>query len=134
MIDEYIRALVRERAGDRCEYCRLPHTHAPWLVFQIDHIIARQHRGSDEFTNLALICPRCNLHKGTNVGGIDPDTNKLTRLFHPREDDWTQHFEFKGTRFAGRSPIGRTTVWVLAMNHQEQLQIRQEIMEMGDWD
>jgi hypothetical protein len=32
--------LVRERAGGRCEYCRMPAAYDP-IPFEIDHVIAR---------------------------------------------------------------------------------------------
>jgi len=65
MIDAAVRDLVRERARERCEYCRLPQ-HADEATFHIEHIFAQQHvpPGADEPDNLALACHRCNLHKG----------------------------------------------------------------------
>jgi len=38
------------------------------------------------------------------------------RLFHPRSDDWAEHFELDGARIAGNTPVGRATVQVLSMN------------------
>jgi hypothetical protein len=37
---------VRDRAGDRCEYCRMPQQFDE-ITFQIEHIIARKQHGSD---------------------------------------------------------------------------------------
>jgi 5-methylcytosine-specific restriction endonuclease McrA len=34
------------------------------LRFHIEHVIPRQHGGSDDADNLALACPDCNLRKG----------------------------------------------------------------------
>ena len=42
-----------------CEYCLLPQRFDV-LTFQIDHVIARKHRGSDEPDNVALVCFACN--------------------------------------------------------------------------
>jgi hypothetical protein len=61
-----------------------------------DHIIAKQHGGSDELHNLALACIHCNRYKGPNIAGMGPDTGELTRLFHPRSDDCHRHFAWKG--------------------------------------
>jgi hypothetical protein len=36
---------VRERAGNRCEYCRIRQSDDPFFRLQIDHIIAEQHDG-----------------------------------------------------------------------------------------
>ena len=35
---------------------------------------------------------------------------------HPRRDQWDEHFLFRAVRIEGRTPVGRTTVQVLAMN------------------
>ena len=46
--------------------------------------------------NLALACVRCNLGKSSNPAGIDPFTNQITSLYHPRTDNWHDHFEYVG--------------------------------------
>ncbi len=56
-----IRAEVRERAGNACEYCRLPQDDSPLAVLHIEHIIPKIHGGSDNLDNLALACIDCNL-------------------------------------------------------------------------
>ena len=48
-----LERLVRYRAGGRCEYCRLPQA-ASRVPFEIDHIIARKHRGRTTAGNLGL--------------------------------------------------------------------------------
>ena len=111
---------VRERADGRCEYCRLPQFVLP-LPFQIDHIVAEQHAGATDLSSLALACPHCNRYKGPNIAGRDPDSGELVRLFHPRNDLWTDHFEFQGALILGKTPIGRATIQVLAMNAEEAL-------------
>jgi hypothetical protein len=103
---------VRERAAGRCESCQLPSSLHP-APFQIDHIVAKQHGGTDGLDNLALACMHCNRYKGPNVAGIDSETRKLTRLFHPRVDEWNTHFGWNGAEIVARSPIGRVTVGVL---------------------
>jgi 5-methylcytosine-specific restriction endonuclease McrA len=84
---------ARRRAGDRCEYCRLPQT-AFRRRFHIEHIVARQHGGSTNLDNLAFACWNCNLKKGPNLSGTDPETGQVTGLFHPRKDDGTNIFLF----------------------------------------
>src|SRR5689334_7546003 len=96
-MDAATSQLVRQRAVYRCEYCRLSQQYSA-LTFHIEHIRARQHRGSADPRNLALACPECNCHKGTNLTGIDPDTGKVSRLFHPRRDRWENHFVREGAR------------------------------------
>src|SRR3989442_4636901 len=46
-MDVATNQLVRQRAADRCEYCRLPEEFSG-LRFHIEHIVARQHGGSDD--------------------------------------------------------------------------------------
>lgn len=114
---------VRERAAGRCEYCQLPSALHP-APFQVDHIVARQHRGGDSLDNLALACIHCNRYKGPNIAGIDSETGAVTRLFHPRIDEWNSHFEWNGAEILGLSPIGRVTVGVLFMNDPEVVWLR----------
>lgn len=114
---------VWARAGDRCEYCRIHQRHYV-ITFHVEHIVARQHGGSDEAANLALACHFCNRHKGPNLAGLDPDTGALTRLFHPRTDGWHTHFQSHAGQILGRTPVGRTTVRVLNMNQPERVRLR----------
>jgi hypothetical protein len=96
---------VRQRANDRCEYCRVPAA-AYVAPFQIDHVIAIQHGGASDLGNLALACYHCNLHKGPNIASIDPESGALVALYHPRTNAWAEHFEWDGPRIAGRSSAG----------------------------
>jgi hypothetical protein len=75
---------------------------------------------------------RCNLHKGPNLTGIDPQTVQVVPLFHPRRDRWHEHFVFAGTRIQGISATGRATVQVLAMNDARRLEVRREVLKYGD--
>ena len=129
-MDATLERLVRDRADGRCEYCHLPQagSRAP---FEIDHIIARKHRGRTVAGNLALSCVYCNAHKGPNLTGRDPETGKITRLYHPRRYKWTYHFSFQGSRLIGRTAIGRTTIEVLRMNHPQLVALRGLLMAGG---
>jgi 5-methylcytosine-specific restriction endonuclease McrA len=119
-MDSRIRQQVRERAGHACEYCRAEQR---WffLSFHVDHIIARRHGGGDDLDNLSLACPDCNAAKGTDLTAIDPDSGLITSLFHPRHDDWEDHFHVQEGRILGRTPVGRTTVWFLRMNRDDRV-------------
>ena len=135
-MDELTQA-VRERAGYACEYCLLPEQDHPGeffveaVAFEIEHIIPRQHRGRTVLRNLAFSCLRCNKSKGPNLAGLDPDTGKLTPLFHPRRHKWAYHFRLDGPYIVGRTPIGRVTVYVLNMNHQLRVELRRQLIEEG---
>jgi hypothetical protein len=94
------------------------------LRFHIEHIIPQQHGGPEDESNLALACPDCNLKKGPNLTGIEPDTGEIVRLFHPRRDKWDDHFAYDAERIVGKTPVGRTTAWLFAMNDSERLRVR----------
>jgi 5-methylcytosine-specific restriction endonuclease McrA len=118
------RLEVQQRANDRCEYCRLPQSAAPFLTFHIEHIQAMQHILDDSPENLCLACPHCNLHKGPNLTTLAPDTREIVPLFHPRRQNWEDHFQLTGARIEGRTDIGKATVRLLQMNVRDQLEIR----------
>jgi hypothetical protein len=125
-----LRNLVRDRAGGRCEYCRLPEA-AVEINHVIDHVVARQHRGGDEPANLAFACVVCNRHKGTSLSGKDPETGQTVTLFNPRIDVWKQHFRWVGNHLVGITVKGRATVQTLNMNGDLQLIIRRATQD--DW-
>jgi hypothetical protein len=101
------------------------------LPFQMDHIIAEKHGGPTVESNLALACPHCNRFKGPNIAGLDSESVQPIRLFHPRTDSWSEHFEFEGARIVGRTPTGNASVHVLAMNADDLLLIRAELLKEG---
>ena len=124
-MDAATRELVRHRAANRCEYCLLHQAHSEF-THHIEHITAKQHGGNDSVDNLALACHRCNLRKGPNLTGVDPLTGEITRLFHPRHDQWDQHFQWQGSRIEGTNAVGRATVQLLAINDARRLELRAE--------
>lgn len=91
---------------------------------RVEHIIARQHQLNDAVYNLALACDRCNGFKGPNLSSIDQSTDQIVPLFHPRRDDWDQHFQLVGGPIAGRTPTGRATARLLMMNHVRRVELR----------
>jgi 5-methylcytosine-specific restriction endonuclease McrA len=101
-----LRRLVRERAGERCEYCLIPEQ-LTLAAHWVDHIVAEKHGGQTEEDNLALSCVLCNQHKGTDLTSIDPETRAITPLFHPRHDSWEAHFRLDGARIEPLTPTGR---------------------------
>jgi 5-methylcytosine-specific restriction endonuclease McrA len=121
---EAVRHLVRQRAKHRCEYCQLHQDDSPLAALHIEHIRPIKHGGTDALENLCLACIDCNLHKGTNLTGIDPETDEITPLFHPRKDNWDEHFRWNGTRIAGHTAVGRATVRVLDLNGDDRLDLR----------
>jgi len=125
-----LKARVQRRAAFRCEYCHFPERLGE-LRFQLDHIRAEQHGGPTVLANLAWSCLRCNKHKGPNLSGVDPKTNRTVRLFHPRQDLWEKHFAWQGPMLLGLTTMGRATVSVLECNHPDALLAREALMAEG---
>lgn len=123
-MDRSTRRLVRERASNRCEYCRLPQEQSPVAKLQIEHITPKKHGGTDDLQNLALACIDCNLHKGSNLTGIDPETGTIVQLYNPRSQKWSDHFAWKSILLTGLTDIGRVTIDVLDINSDPRVQVR----------
>jgi hypothetical protein len=68
------------------------------------------------------------LRESPNIAGIDPEFGQLGRLFHPRTDRWIEHFEYIDACLLGKTPIGRATVKVLAINGEEPLSFRMALL------
>jgi 5-methylcytosine-specific restriction endonuclease McrA len=45
----------------------MPQEATPLIPFHVEHIVSRQHGGSDDPNGLALACDRCNAYKGPNL-------------------------------------------------------------------
>jgi len=121
---------VRRRAGARCEYCLVPEA-VTLVTHEVDHVVARKHRGSDDVNNLALSCTLCNKCKGTDLTTIDPETGDLTPLFNPRRDRWSDHFRLDGALIVARTAVGRSTVLLLQLNRPERIIERRRLLESG---
>ncbi len=132
-MDSATRRQVQKTAKGRCEYCRLPQSAAPYLTFHVEHIHARQHTEDDRLSNLCLACPHCNLHKGPNLTTLDDATGEIVRLFHPRNDDWEDHFQLVNARIEGLTPVGKATVRLLKINAHDQLEIRAGLIQRGEY-
>ena len=126
MISVDLREQVRQRAKRCCEYCRIPESSLN-VTFHVEHIRAKQHLGTDDADNLALACDRCNLHKGPNLTSVDPETDQIAPLFHPRRDDWADHFQQVDGRIAGLTPTGRATARLLQINTPIRVTLRRSL-------
>ncbi|HRA86520.1 MAG TPA: HNH endonuclease [Planctomycetaceae bacterium] len=121
-VDTVTRRLVRQRADSRCEYCHCHQDLLPLITFHVEHIIARQHGGTDDDSNLCLACHWCNFHKGPNLATLVD--NELVPLFHPRQQDWNDHFALKGNQIVGITATGRGTVELFSMNDDDRGKLR----------
>ena len=129
-ISAALRAEVRSRAKGRCEYCFVPES-LTLVTHEVDHIIAAKHGGATLLDNLALCCTLCNKYKGTDLASIDPETGEMCRLFHPRRDQWSHHFQLHGSLIVAITAVGRVTVRVLQLNRSERVKERDLMMRAG---
>ncbi len=129
-MDAALERLVWERAGHRCEYCRMPQAFDE-ITFEIDHVIPGKHGGVTAADSLALACFFCNNRKGPNLSGIDPDSGRVVELFNPRRQRWERHFRWVGPRVVGRTKSGRATVVVLEMNLPSRVELREVLLSAG---
>ncbi len=118
-----LREQVIQRAKACCEYCRMP-ANIGFFPHEIDHIIAEKHGGATEPENLAYACWRCNRYKGSDLGSFDPATDEFTFLYHPRTQEWADHFALEEDSIVGQTPVGRTTEKLLQFNTPERQQER----------
>lgn len=126
-----VRERVQRCARGACEYCRIPQD-ASILPHQVDHIIGKQHRGSDDPANLCLCCIRCNLKKGPNIASSDPETNLVVGLYHPRRHSWQEHFAISAEGIIqGLTAEARSTVQLLDMNEEDRVRLRVLLLRRG---
>jgi hypothetical protein len=129
MMDAALRALVWERAGSRCEYCRLHLDDADFLSFHVEHIIAKQHGGTDDAETLCLACSECNWAKGPNLAGLLE--GKLYPLFNPRQQNLKRHSRWEQTTLVGKTKTGIVTVQVLNINESSRVMLRENLLFEG---
>ncbi len=131
-IPEDIRLQVRAEANNQCGYCRSLQKYVLGAL-EIDHIIPKAAGGSDNRENLWLACRLCNSYKATKTHGIDPVTNKTAPLFNPRQQNWSEHFNWvkEGMQINGLTPCGRATVLALQLNNPYAVMVRQAWMSAG---
>lgn len=127
-----LRREVIERAGACCEYCLISQQDKI-IPFEIDHIISEKHHGQTTADNLCLSCFRCNMYKGSDIAGADPQTGLPTFLFHPRKDDWHIHFSLKDVIIQPLTPQARITVLLLQLNSQERIAERLLMKKLGTY-
>lgn len=127
-----LQEVVWSRANRCCEYCCIQQARDE-LGFQIDHVIALQHRGLTVPENLALAYYSCNHYKGPNLAGFDTETGNVVPLFNPRRDRWSEHFCWAGPELMGLTAADRVTVHVLSINERHRVEFRQALIDAGEF-
>ena len=118
-----LRKEVALRAEKRCEYCGISEDHT-FALHHVDHIIALKHGGTNALDNLALCCVLCNRRKSADLSSVDPESGTVVVLFHPRRDNWGEHFALSAGELVGLTPSGRATIKLLRMNTPDRLKER----------
>lgn len=131
-ITKKIHEKVGKRAKGYCEYCKCLNEFAS-DSFETEHIIPRVLGGSDNLDNLAKSCGYCNGAKHTAIKALDPKTNQIVRLFHPRKDSWSDHFEWSADflTMIGKTAIGRATIIRLNTNRIQRINLRKVTLGYG---
>jgi len=124
---------IRERAHNHCEYCKSQARFAT-QSFSTEHIIPRHFGGETTLDNLALACQGCNNHKHTKTEALDPLSNQVVPLYHPRRQRWSEHFAWNDdfTLVIGLTPIGRASINALQLNREELVNLRRVLYAMGE--
>lgn len=127
------RNMIAERAGYCCEYCYSQLQFSP-DPFSIEHIIPRAGGGTDEMSNLALACQGCNNRKYISIEALDPITGQMVPLYHPRQDQWYQHFAWNEdyTLILGVTPSGRATIEKIQLNRSGVVNLRRVLHTVGE--
>ena len=132
-VGEELRRRVVERARGLCEYCRSPQRYSV-APFSVEHIHPRARGGRPELQNLALACLGCNGHKHAKTEATDPVTGKSVPLFHPRRQEWKDHFAWSKdyTLVIGQTSTGRATVDALQLNREGHTNLRSLLYSAGE--
>ena len=123
---------IKERAGFRCEYCQCLAAYSA-QSFVYEHIIPIAKGGETRLDNLCYACGGCNGHKHTKMEGVDLVSKTMIPLFHPRTQNWHEHFAWSKDylRIVGLTPSGRATVFALKMNRPGVINIRSLLLLAG---
>lgn len=127
-----IQREILELSRDYCEYCVMPSNFSTDF-FHYEHIIALALNGKTELGNLARSCGICNNNKSDKIEHIDPLTQEIARLYHPRQDVWTEHFQWSNDDLyvVGLTAVGRATIDLLKLNRSNALNLR-KLLKLGN--
>ena len=128
-----LKQLVIERAHACCEYCTSLARYS-MSPFAVDHITPRSRGGKTVQNNLALVCQGCNGAKYNKITASDPVTNLAVPLFHPRQQQWRDHFAWDQScsYMVGLTPTGRATIVALQLNRPELINLRSVLYTIGE--
>lgn len=127
------RQQIEARANGVCEYCKSPVKYGV-QSFECEHIVPVSLGGKTVPDNLAFACGGCNRCKSTKIVGLDPDNGQAAPLFHPRKQQWHDHFIWNEeyTLMIGITATGRATVNALRLNRPGVVNLRRVLVMMGE--
>ena len=127
-----IRAQVMQRARNTCEFCRCLEDYSTGL-FAVEHIHPTARGGSDDLSNLAWACAPCNAAKYDFIEATDPETGQIAPLFHPRRDEWNDHFRWSADKLLieAKTATGRATLVRLDLNRRQNINLRGVLLHFG---
>ena len=134
-MSEYIAVDLRRRVRDTffacCAYCQTDES-LTVAIFEIEHIVPVSLGGVTDFDNLCLACPACNRFKSNRTQGVT-DAGVETRLFHPQQDLWLEHFDWSvgGTIIVGLTDLAQSTINALRMNRKQVVDVRSLWVDAG---
>ncbi len=116
-ISESLRSQIAQSDRNRCCYCLTSEINSG-IRMTYDHIYPRSKGGETSLENVCLACQNCNEFKGNRIEAIDPLTGETVSLFNPRQQQWSNHFQWSsdGTQIEGITAVGRATVTALRAN------------------
>ena len=128
-----LKKIVRNRAKNCCEYCHSQEKFAT-QSFSIENIYPLSKGGETISKNLALACQGCNNHKDNKTEGKDHLSSQIVSLFHPRQQNWQEHFSWSNdyNLIIGLTPTGRITVELLCLNREGLVNLRRILYTMGE--
>lgn len=131
-LSEEVKNIVRLRAKNFCEYCLSQEMFATQR-FSIEHIFPLSKGGKTTLDNLALACQGCNNYKYNKTEGYDELSNQTVSLFHPRKDNWEDHFKWNNNYdlIIGITAKGRISIQVLRLNRDGLVNLRRILYPIG---
>jgi hypothetical protein len=127
-----LRTQLVEVDNQHCAYCYTREA-ITGQVMSVDHVLPASLGGKTAFDNLCFCCRRCNEFKGSKIDATDPLTGETVMLYHPRRENWQDHFAWDetGTLIIGLTSVGRATVVGLNMNDVIMVDARSRWVAVG---
>lgn len=131
-VSSALRRAVQSRANNNCEYCRCLGDYSP-DPFTVDHVDPRHAGGATTLENLAWACFGCNGRKQGRTQYRDSQTGEVVSLFNPRQQVWSEHFEWSKdlTQMVGKTACGRATITALDLNRAGVVNLRRLLVAVG---